>query len=840
MKNFISVILCVIFFFTSLSFTVASTNIYQTKNTFISLNSGTNHTVALKSDGTVWTWGNNQYGQLGDGTNINRSVPVRVVGIDNIEAISAGGDSTFALKNDGSVWGWGKDFFIKDLENNKIENNGSKPVELVKPNIKNKVIKIMSGLEHSLALRSDGTVLAWGQNRYGQLGKGNNDWASEELFPIVVENLEDVLDISVGYYHNAVLRKDGTVWIWGKNNLCQIGDKFDKNVLSPTKMDEISDVKKVIACGNCTCIIKNDGSLWIQGEYGFDINKGESLKIIKSFEKAVQINGVSDVVAGESGFLILKENGSVWSLNESFLSLFQDPQNIYVDSAVVPVKIDTLKDITCIAKGRAHYAALKKDGTIFTWGDNSYCQLGNGKTSRTSNSFKVEGLSNVKDVLSNLSISVAAKNDGTIFAWGALPEQDKKSYSISITEKPIQINGFEHIKQISAGTLHILGLSQDGTVWGWGVNTNGQLGIGNKTNTFIPVQLKALKDVIHVITSSDGYSLALDDKGTVWEWGNGKLMIPTEKVGLENIVDINVSNGRGVALSADGNVFDWSSTDSSPLKKLKGFENIKQISSGSQYTLGLKQDNTLWKYDEFIGMAYEVEGLDKITSISACEDIDMKDYISVLKSDGTVVDLRETDTQNPIGMYYANGLKRLPVKKLNNIIKLSNGGDHVLALKSDGTVESWGWNSYRQLGNGNAPSTVLMPAEIDSKYIELQIGNPKMIVNGVYSEIDAGNGTKPTIESGRTLVPIRAIVECLGGTITWFPESKSISISLNKKKITMQINEEKAMVDSETVLMDVSPKLINGRTMIPLRFVAENLDKDVIWDTEGKKIFICF
>ncbi len=122
--------------------------------------------------------------------------------------------------------------------------------------------------------------------------------------------------------------------------------------------------------------------------------------------------------------------------------------------------------------------------------------------------------------------------------------------------------------------------------------------------------------------------------------------------------------------------------------------------------------------------------------------------------------------------------------------------------------------------------------------VSLEIGNPIMMVNGVETEIDSGRGTAPTVVDGRTLVPIRAIIESLGGRVVWIEETNSVVLLLNNEQIQLNIDEKIAQVNGEEKSLDVEPKIINQRTMIPLRFVAEEFGLGVAWDDDTQTVFI--
>lgn len=122
--------------------------------------------------------------------------------------------------------------------------------------------------------------------------------------------------------------------------------------------------------------------------------------------------------------------------------------------------------------------------------------------------------------------------------------------------------------------------------------------------------------------------------------------------------------------------------------------------------------------------------------------------------------------------------------------------------------------------------------------VSLEIGNPIMRVNGIETEIDPNRGTKPIVVDGRTLVPIRAIIEGLGGRVLWIEETETVVLILNDEQIQLNIDEKTALVNGKEKSLDVEPRVINERTMIPVRFVAEGLGLGVAWDDDSQTVFV--
>lgn len=200
---------------------------------------GAYHVAALKNDGTVWTWGRNNYGQLGDGTQTSNFTPAQVPGLTGVKAIAAGANHTVALKNDGTVWAWGYNGYGQLGTSPTVNVSVYSPAQV--PGI-DSISAIDAGLFHTIALRADGAVWAWGRNLEGQVGDGT--WTSPHETPAQVSGLNNVVSVDAGGYHNLALKSDGTVWAWGRNARGQLGDRTttDRNVPVQTYYDTSAPV----------------------------------------------------------------------------------------------------------------------------------------------------------------------------------------------------------------------------------------------------------------------------------------------------------------------------------------------------------------------------------------------------------------------------------------------------------------------------------------------------------------------------------------------------------------------------------------------------------------------
>jgi alpha-tubulin suppressor-like RCC1 family protein len=219
------------------------------------------HSLALKQDGTVWAWGYNEYGQLGNGTNADSNVPVPVSGLKKITAIAGGTYHSLALKQDGTVWAWGDNEYGQ--LGNGTNTDSNVPVQVL--NLSG-ITAIAVGGYHSLALKQDGTVWAWGNNEHSQLGNETYPYAYSNV-PVQVLNLSGVTGIAGGDWHSLALKQDGTVWAWGDNEYSQLGNETYPYTYSnvPVKVLNLSGITAVTGGWGHSLALKQDRTVWAWG-----------------------------------------------------------------------------------------------------------------------------------------------------------------------------------------------------------------------------------------------------------------------------------------------------------------------------------------------------------------------------------------------------------------------------------------------------------------------------------------------------------------------------------------------------------------------------------------------
>jgi alpha-tubulin suppressor-like RCC1 family protein len=306
--------------------------------TVTAIAAGTYHSLALKADGSVWAWGANNHGELGDGSLETRLSPVQVTTLttdlqtnngikplENIVAIAAGGYHSLALKNDGTVWAWG--FNADGQLGNDANENETRAVQV---KTLQGIVAIAGGSHHSLALKNDGTVWAWGDNADGQLGNASK---TPSKLPVKT-NLEKIVAIAGGGYHSLALKNDGTVWAWGYNANGELGNGQDQSSSTPQQVSTISNVQQISAGLAHSLAVKRDGKVWSWGRN----SKGQlgdtgSSNHLTPVEVA---DGASQSAAGGSHTLLLGTTGtlSAWGYNA-----FGQLGNNSLNNALSPIQV---------------------------------------------------------------------------------------------------------------------------------------------------------------------------------------------------------------------------------------------------------------------------------------------------------------------------------------------------------------------------------------------------------------------------------------------------------------------------------------------------------------------
>jgi alpha-tubulin suppressor-like RCC1 family protein len=329
----------------------------------------------------TFAWGEGEAGQLGNAATQNRGRPVRVRYVQrNVTAISAGRAHSLALLTNGTVKAWGEN--QEGQLGDGISGAEASSNVAVSVTGLSGATAISAGADHSLALLQDGTVMAWGKNRQGQLGNGNT---VASAVPVTVRSLAGVVAISAGGDHSLALLENGTVMAWGDNHEGQLGTGNTRNSSLPVAVRGLSGVAAVSAGANHSLALLENGTVMAwgdnhEGQLGTGTTSNSTVPVTVSGLSGVNVKAIS---AGGEHSLALRRNGTMlaWGSDE-----YGQLGNGAATSSDVPVNVRKLSGATAISAGGRHSLALLSDGTVMAWGDDTFGQLGNGANGDGENS----------------------------------------------------------------------------------------------------------------------------------------------------------------------------------------------------------------------------------------------------------------------------------------------------------------------------------------------------------------------------------------------------------------------------------------------------------------------
>ena len=729
----------------------------------VDVKSGYYHSIALTENGEVYTWGYNYYGQLGNGNTQNSVTPIKLSSLGNVTKIDAYKYITIILNDAGEVYVWGNGYGttpkklnfsrkVIDIAGNIVLEENRRAYDLNETTSYGRdLIKISAGENHYLALDANGEVYAWGTNNYGQLGNGNNTSSNiptKVVTPDGTANISDIVEISAGDHYSIISDKDGNVYTFGHNAYNRLAGGDTRN--TPLKIENISKTELVAASeGAHTAIVDWDGYVYTAGlndagqlglkdntqratfemvgelqiecepekiEMHVGENKDISLSLSSSFnlKSDKQNNGeinkviINETIASISGNTVTANSigktilnasyeGTIGSINTDVKKFYRSIEvEVLPEGGIVVPKVDSGNEFT---------VSLKADGTVWTWGQNQYGQLGLGDTTNYNEPQKV---SIIKETITN--------QDGT--------------------KTEVQ----DTIKDIVVGDYHVIALAQSGRVYSWGLGNYGQLGVGNGYSYYTPMIVTdiygtELTDIIKIEANGNS-SFAITSKGVAYAWGNGYSSRAQKLDVVKNIIDVTSK----YVLSADGKVYSTLTKEELPtvgkiIELDEGTDHTVMLTSeGKAYALGdntygqLSIGNNVSSQDTAVAVRKDTDTL--FTNIKEIKAGDK--YTIIVTRDGKVYTVGINDS-NELGIENNQILDRnLPEENTNisNVIFATTGDNHVTVVKNDGTVYAWGNGKLGQLGNRTNKNSIL-PVMVGDYIIRT---NTNRVILGVNSE----------------------------------------------------------------------------------------------------------
>ncbi|MDR1151122.1 MAG: hypothetical protein LBK72_01365, partial [Bifidobacteriaceae bacterium] len=658
-------------------------------------------TVALTDQGDVWSWGVNEYGQLGQGGVGTYTTTPGLVDFsehEEISAIDVGIYHTLALSEDGDIYGWGANRWGQ-LGNDNIGAATDRPSRITT----DVAFKAMAaGWFHTLTISQEGDVYAWGSDESGQLGPNRvfdptagpkndkdgdrDEWLSGEVGK-VAGLPGHIAQVAAGHYHSVALSESGEVYTWGSAAKGQLGNGTTSGYFpTPVKVD-LPPIAGICAGGEYTLAWTASGDLYAwganrDGNLGFGTNADESIPR--------QVPGIS-VAAAAAG-----------SMN-------------------------------------SHTVAVGTDGRIYTWGANIGNQLGTiSEALFAAEPQRIEGLPPIVSISAGGYTSMAITSEGDLYAWGGNDRYQLGTDAASQRNVPMVVEGLPKVDRVDVGLYHVAALTTDGEVWTWGSNEDGELGTPVEANQKYSPQPKKVElgeniEAVDSVAVGRGFTMLLDGEGVLWEWGAGRPDGPGGTPEPGSIQDIVSTGGpdlqqasafaigdRTVIALAENRIWGfgaggWNLGDRTRFKRMgeaemiKGLEDTTIVSAdvAESFTMALDSDGAVWTLgdNQYFQLGRpkmndnlhdlvpaRVEGLPEISAVCA------ENYTAAALSRGGEVFtwgwMRSLDPSN------ATWEESRPARVrgfADKVVQVAVGTDHVLALTERGEVWGWGSNADGQL-----------------------------------------------------------------------------------------------------------------------------------------------
>lgn len=799
---------------------------------------GERHNLALDSQGNVWAWGTEAYGELGS-TNQTISTPSKVPGLSNIKKIACGAHTSYAVTAKGEVYSFG-------LNENGEGGIGSytSSIKVTKAKNLTGIIDIKAGKNHVIALKNTGEVYASGSNLYGELGRNSVTTRKTKEF-IKVPNLSNIVMVGAGDTHSMALDIDGNVWTWGSNLYKELGlNSIATSIQTPTKVDNLQNIRFIDGGKGTSIAIDKQGNTYTcglnqNGQLGLGNNQDTD-----TFQEIPNVSNAIYASTGNTYTVLIKEDGTVWGTgdyahgDEEIKSKTKGNtltqignEETGLQETEITIKVGESKNITSECayefnliyenknfKDSLTYNTLKQEiAEVDSEGQVTGIKVGVTRVNALSATFgktysvlvkvipqsavlapKVEGGDNFGAVL---------KADGNIYTFGYNGDGRLALENYETKDIPTKVDMKSGFKDIALGENFIIAMREDGTVWASGNNKKGQLGDGTKLNNNRLTEVKGIKDAIKISAGRD-LAQILDSYGNIYQIGGGYTSAVQVKKINGKVVDLSCGVNQSAYVTSNGKVFGYGDILNGEMPDIETA--IKAVCTQNSIVI-LTANGEIHEYTNGV-----------LTKIN------MPKVIIDLKATENTMIYQTVDEETYIGT------QKVTIHG-DNTFGVGVGATNTYIIENTGEVYSAGTNTYGSIGNGtrddSADHTLVgdRNVKIDPINKTMTIGETEHLnLQGaqfnVFGDITISKDDYKVENDNETAVSIDE-----NGTITALAEGVSnitITDKTTGRKVTIKRKVERELTDDISIkeitatskmpdgsIEEVTAKLIDGATM---------------------------
>lgn len=710
----------------------------------------TGGTLALLQDGTVWAVGGDFHGTLGGAVPVNTATSswTKISTLSNVTQIAVGSATAFAIKTDGSLWAWG--FNQNGRVGNGSTTDVSTPVQVISANAR----QVASGDGTAYVVMTDGSVRAWGQGARGAVGNGGT---ADVLSPVEVLPASAGVTQVAGQYNGGYAVASGQLYSWGRNEFGQLANGSTTDTSTPAVIPNFSNVAQVTASGDGAYALKTDKTVWGwgrnngngEGMVGDGTNIHRSTPVQINVTNVVQLSGVGGAGA------VLTSTGQVWAWGANSNGRLGDGSKT---DRLSPVQMIGLGGVTVSrisqvygGGGTANFALITADNSVSVaigsaaQGGTATVVAGTATAVQARVAAGSAGVAGVGVALSGTAGAAFAQSSGSTDSSGTFAT----TVQIDAASKPGRILQVTATTDQAAATTTAVVLGSNAL--SCGRNSNGEAGIGvggvsdsskDPVLTMTPLQRAFPSPVIDVQGAATGMTLALLEDQTVWAVGgdfhgdmagaapvNSYTETWKRITSLSGVTQVNVGSGNGYALLSDGSLWGWGVNDrgqlgngttidsAAPVRIISG--GVAQVASGDCTVFAAMKDGSVraWGYGSrgAVGNGSLSNQLTPVEILPASAQVTQvaAQYNGgyALNSSGQVYSWGRGELgQRGDGTTNDSSAPAL-IPNFSGVAQLSAGGDNGYAFKTDKTVWAWGRNDLGQIGDGT--STIrLTPVQV--------------------------------------------------------------------------------------------------------------------------------